>query len=118
MIDLRKHLKYKELGWEEIGEKFTRYALWRTRWFNVYLHELMAPKWDPKCHDHPWWFITVLLCGGYLEHSDGRKRRRLPGMILFRRASFSHRIITPYGKSWSLVITGKKSAKWGHHACE
>lgn len=39
---IRKHLQHKEIGWAEIGESFTRYALWRTRWFNIYLHQLTA----------------------------------------------------------------------------
>src|SRR5258708_709192 len=63
----RKYLRYKEIGWEEVGERFTRYALLKTRWGNVYLHQLYAPKWHPECHDHPWSFLTILLSRGYLE---------------------------------------------------
>ena len=58
---LRRRVPFKEIGWTEIGEKFTRYALWRTRWFNVYLHQLYAPNWHPQCHDHPWGFVAVLI---------------------------------------------------------
>jgi hypothetical protein len=115
---LRRTFKFKEIGWTEIGEKFTRYALWRTRWFNIYLHQLNAPNWHDNCHDHPWNFVAVLLWRGYLERAEGRNVRRRVGSLLYRRAEFSHNVITPYGTSWSLCITGKKSRDWGFQTCE
>lgn len=129
---LRRFLAHKEIGWQEVGEVFTRYALLKTRWFNVYLHQLYAPQWHPECHDHPWSFLTVLLWRGYLErtieklHCDDcgcprhkvRDVRRYPGMILWRPATFTHSVTTPYGTSWSLIITGPKSNAWGFRPCE
>src|ERR1700722_3982914 len=64
---LRKTFKFKEIGWYDIGEKFTRYQLIKTRWFNIYLHQLTAPNWHPECHDHPWGFVAILLRKGYYE---------------------------------------------------
>ena len=116
---LRRFLPHKEIGWQEIGEVFFRYNLIKTRWFNLYLHQLDAPNWHPAgCHDHPWWFVTILLRGGYLEKNGGELKRHGPGEILYRPASFSHDIITPYGRSWSLVLTGPKSHNWGFQQCE
>ena len=114
---LHRKFRYKEIGWKEYGEVFTRYALLKTPWFNLYLHQLDAPNWHPACHDHPWWFITLLLRHGYLERVGNKDLRRWPGMILYRAATFSHSVITPYGTSWSLVLTGPTIRKWGFKAC-
>lgn len=129
---IRRFLPFKEIGWQDIGEVFYRYQLLKTRWFNLYLHQLDAPAWHPVgCHDHPWWFITVLLKGGYLEKQSKTffrdaginmnvvtLKRRYPGMILYRGAKHAHDVITPYGRSWSLVLTGPKSRDWGFLSCE
>lgn len=119
---LRKIVPFKELGWEEIGEHFTRYQLLKTRWFNLYLHQLMAPEWNPRgCHDHPWWFVTLILKGGYLEEAPSATPSldfRRPGRILYRPANFSHDVITPEKTCWSLVLTGRKSRDWSFHSCQ
>ena len=114
---LRRRVPFKEIGWTEIGEKFTRYALWRTRWFNVYLHQLYAPNWHPQCHDHPWGFVAVLIRRGYLEETAHNLKRQRPGFILFRPATFTHNVITPYGTSWSVIFTTPKSRDWGFKPC-
>lgn len=115
---LRKYLQHKEIGWTAIGEEFTRYRIWSTKWFNIYLHQLNAPVWHPKCHDHPWSFVAILLWRGYLERVDNKHYRRYPGSILWRPATFLHNVITPYGTSWSLIITSPKNREWGFKPCE
>src|SRR5260370_40658584 len=105
---IRRSFTHKEIGWKEIGEKFTRYTLLKTPWFNVYLHQLSAPKWHSDCHDHPWSFVAILLWRGYLEMVGDKQFRRYPGMVLYRPAEFAHNVITPYGTSWSVIFTGPK----------
>lgn len=114
---LKRLLPYKEIGWKDIGETFYRYTLLKTPWFNVYLHELNAPKWHPECHDHPWNFITLLLWNGYDEQVGNMIWRRRAGAVLFRPAAFTHNVITPYGVSWSLVFTTAKKRAWSFHPC-
>lgn len=114
---LRRFIPFKEIGWTEIGEKFTRYQILKTRWFNIYLHQLDAPNWHPTCHDHPWNFITILLWNGYQEFSEGKFWRRRAGSILYRPANFAHNVITPYGTSWSLIFTTKKTRDWAFVDC-
>lgn len=115
---LRKTFKFKEIGWREIGEEFTRYQLVKTSKFNVYLHQLYCPNWHDKCHDHPWDFITLILWNGYLEQIDNRYFSRVPGQFLYREANFTHSVLTPSGVSWSLVITGPKCRDWQFKDCE
>jgi hypothetical protein len=116
---LLRYLPYKEIGWQDIGEVFYRYQLVKTRWFNIYLHQLDAPAWHPVgCHDHPWSFVAFLLKGGYLEYDGQKRTHRYPGQILYRPATWTHDVTTPYGRSWSLIITGPKSRDWGFKSCE
>jgi hypothetical protein len=115
---LRKFLPYKEIGWSEIGEEFTRYQLVKSRFFNIYLHRLIAPNWHPECHDHPWGFVTLLLWNGYRERIGTGEYRRWPGMVLYRPATFLHNVITPYGTAWSLIFTTPKQRDWGFRPCE
>jgi hypothetical protein len=117
-MNLRKYFEHKEIGWTEIGEQFTRYQIFKSRWINVYLHELWAPAWHPECHDHPWGFLAILLWRGYLERIGTKDYRRWPGSILVRSATFAHNVITPYGKSWSLILTGPRSRQWGFKPCD
>jgi hypothetical protein len=94
-----------------------RYTLLKSRWFAVYLHRFFRGDADQCLHDHPWWFISIVLCGGYWEAMpDGRHWRR-PGSILWRPARTAHRIDLEPGKrtTWSLVITGRKSRDWGFY---
>lgn len=113
---LRRLFKHEDIGWKPIGETFYRYDILKTKWFNLYLHELDAPNWHPHCHDHPWWFVTLLLWRGYIEETVRGTKRHYPGSILYRPAEFSHNVITK-GVSWSFVLTGPKSRTWMFGDC-
>lgn len=115
---LRRTFSHKEIGWAEIGEKFTRYQLLKTRWFNLYLHQLWAPEWHPKCHNHPWSFVALLLKGGYFEQVGNKVWWRMPGSILYRPAEFTHNVVTDNAVSWSLILTGPKKNDWGFKPCD
>jgi hypothetical protein len=75
---LKRFIPYKEIGWKDIGEEFTRFQIIKTPWFNLYLHRLYAPNWHPVCHDHPWTFIAILLKNGYLEQIGNKYYKRYP----------------------------------------
>ena len=106
----------RDIGWEEIGEEFTRWTILWTPWFAVYLHRLKAYTPHPNCHDHPWDFLAIILWGGYSEFHNGRWVRRDAGSILVRPARWSHNVITD-GVSWSIIVTGPKRRDWGFHTC-
>ncbi len=109
---LRKVFPHREIGWEDIGEKFTRFTLLYTPWFRLYLHKLEAPRAHLSCHDHPWNFIALLLSGGYWELQDHSWCWRRPGNILLRPARTRHNVVTN-GVSWSVILTGRKFRSWG-----
>lgn len=108
---LRRWFPFKEIGWEEIQEKFTRFQLLKTPWGNVYLHKLDAPIKHPHPHDHPWSFLAIILSGGYWECMNGKTRWQPPGRILWRPAETKHNVVTN-GTNWSIVITTRKKRDW------
>ena len=92
----------------------------RNRFFNVYLHQFCRSDDDRALHDHPWWNVSVLLLGRYVEHtiSDGGinvRTERKAGDWKFRRANAAHRIELIDGPCWTLFITGPRIREWGFH---
>lgn len=103
-----------------IGGKERPYMLrwWvipRNRFFNIYLHHFLRSDDDRALHDHPWWNLSVLLRGQYLEHTRDRIRLRRAGYIVLRRATCAHRIELIDGPVWTLFLTGPKIRSWGFH---
>jgi hypothetical protein len=92
----------------------------RNRFFNIYLHRFLRSDDDRALHDHPWWNISVLLDGRYVEHTidaGGVNRRveRRAGEWKFRPARAAHRIELVAGPCWTLFITGPRLREWGFH---
>lgn len=110
----------------------------RNRFFNVYLHEFLRSDDDRALHDHPWANLSILLRGGYFEHTiaaGGIHGRELlwSGSWRFRRSGrIAHRIelltVGDYVATqpenaqplpcWTLFITGPKYRSWGFHCPE
>ena len=116
---LRRFVKHEDIGWKELQEKFTRYLVWESRWFNIFIHQMYAPIAPPKCHDHPWSFVSFVLRAGYWESTDGVGFfYRKPGTILYRKAEHAHTVMTRDRRTaWSLVITGPARRKWQNKDC-
>ena len=90
----------------------------------VFLHRFMRSD-HHDLHDHPWPFVSVVLAGGYWEHTPadlanpaGPTKRRWygPGRVLVRPAEWRHRVELPPGReAWTVVIRGPKSRSWGFY---
>ena len=101
------------------------YVIPRNRWCNIYLHKFLRSDDDRALHDHPWWFVSLVLWGGYKEHhpcpicGDSIRHycfpyHRTAPSIAFRRAEDAHRVELIDNKPcWTLVITGPKVREWG-----
>ncbi len=112
----------------------------RNRFFNVYLHQFLRDDDDRALHDHPWLSCSVILDGGYVEHTIARggihRRQEMPvGTVRFMRARHAHRVEllremadadNEYGfvsvwptthviRAWTLFITGPRIRRWGFH---
>ena len=91
--------------------------------FGVYLHRMDAPDPSEDLHDHPWWFGSLVLWGGYTElradardpgHPQMRSRRLATWASLSRREC--HRITRLNRRHcWTLVFRGRKHPEWGFY---
>ena len=80
--------------------------------FNIYLHQILRPD-DDVLHDHPWWNLSILLRGGYVETTPRGAFTRRPGSVVFRFAKALHSLAPLGGGCWSLFITGPRFRTWG-----
>lgn len=92
----------------------------RNRFFNIYLHRFLRSDDDRALHDHPWWNVSVLLEGRYVEHTIAAgginvMTERCAGQWKVRRAAAAHRIELIDGPCWTLFITGPRLREWGFH---
>lgn len=104
-------------------------------WPNAYLHLFLRDDDDRALHDHPWHWCSILLFGGYIEHTIDaggihRRRRRAAPSIKFSGPKRAHRIellhrsvIHPDHDAgrvpcWTLFITGPRLRTWGFHCPE
>ncbi|MBB1061914.1 hypothetical protein [Marilutibacter spongiae] len=105
--------------------------------FNVYLHCFLRDDDDRALHDHPWPWCSILLSGGYIEHTIAaggihRRRERSAPSIKLSGPRRAHRIellkIRDFVASqpgndtpiscWTLFITGPRLRTWGFHCPE
>jgi hypothetical protein len=127
-FSLRASLRQWAKGWLSGGPHFTigpRYLLrWyvipRNPWLNVYLHQFLHDDEDRALHDHPWWFVSVMLKGAYVEVVQNTAINRYAPSIAFRRSTHAHRVVLPRDEfgpvpCWTLVITGRVTRDWGFH---
>ncbi len=116
------------------------YIIPRNPLLNVYLHKFLRDDDDRALHDHPWWFVSLILKGGYLEVTENPKLMmscrtslfdvRSPfwsRCLAYRPAEWRHRVALPHGQNaagdvdttaprvpcWTLIITGRRSRTWG-----
>ena len=110
----------------------------KNRWCNIYLHCFVRDDEDRALHDHPWFNISCLLIGHYVEvtgvyDGDGhvigyRRNMYSQGDLKFRWPGAAHRVelLKPVGHHrrtralrkrglpcWSLFITGPVVRRWG-----
>jgi len=109
---------------EEICGRYLHryYLLPKNRFLNVYLHRFQEADPGRDLHDHPWWSLSVVVKGRYVEqHSEagGEVRTRTLGGIrrlALRRPTTRHTItwVAP-GGCWTIFVTGPKRREWGFH---
>ena len=86
--------------------------------FNVYLHHIKRSDADLELHDHPWWNLSIILRGSYVEELPGKKYKYRPqGSWIFRGGKAAHRLHVFDGSpsTVTLFITGPKFRTWGFH---
>ena len=87
----------------------------KNRFLNMYLHRFNQPDASPHTHDHPWWSLTLVLKGWYVEEVRGGYEKQIrPLRLRFRSAKLAHRVaaVSPQG-CWTLFVMGRKKRDWG-----
>lgn len=109
------------------------------RLFGIYLHHIEDRDPGLDLHDHPWPFISIVLTGGYTEEwtpardaplrarlaedaerngvpsSRGTTRTWRRGSIHRMRLTDAHRIVSALPGTFTLVLRGRKSRRWGFY---
>lgn len=104
----------------------TRYILFKSSYFNMYIHKFLSSDEDRALHDHPWNSFGLILWGSYMEHvpldyEKWKKGDRTEKIIkrnflnfVYRPAETIHRIELIDNKPvWTLFITTGKWREWG-----
>jgi hypothetical protein len=106
-----------DIGRKGYPDYLTRWVLWGKRFgagHKVYLHRFHRGDVEIVLHDHPWPFWSLILVGGYWEHTPTGKRWYGPLRILKRPAEWAHRVELPAGaKCWTLIWTAERTRGWG-----
>lgn len=121
-------------GWLSGGPHFIIGDRYLLRWYviprnpilNVYLHQFLHDDEDRALHDHPWWFISIMLKGAYEElarYTDTSSfwTLRTAPSFAFRKAEHAHRVVLPKRHDgsvvpcWTLVVTGRVVRDWGFY---
>ena len=106
------------IRWQLIKDKIDTLSQSRDLRFNIYLHKIMLSD-EPVLHDHPWNYATLILKGGYYEHTPEGKFWRGPGHFRYRKSTDLHRLELAKDENgnelpcWSLSYMGKKVQEWG-----
>lgn len=106
-----------QIKWREVlGLPECPYLIrWRfeSRYGSMRVHHWLGPDDDRAHHDHPWWFLTVVLRGGYVDFSDEGHEHLRAGQVRFRPALHRHTVVPDAGGCWTVIFTGPKSRPWG-----
>ena len=108
------------IGGEENPYLSRWYLLPKNYYFNIMVHEYHRSDDDRANHDHPWWNLSFVLRGGFMEWSgpydEGGVFLRVQGDVVRRRPEAAHRIelfdkrpVAPV----TLFLTGPKVREWG-----
>lgn len=106
-----------------------RYYLCSTRWldenkwlkpfrflsFRLVMHHMHESD-DDGLHDHPWSWASLVLSGGYHEHTPEGVFWRPPGHLRFRSANAFHRLVLdPNTRKgvYTLFAMGPRRREWG-----
>lgn len=97
-----------------------RWRIVQTPWFAVYLHRIGTPDSRPTLHDHPWDFLALVLCGGYIERrldpvtmtvNEAHRVRWVNRM----RTHDAHAIVRLLRvPTWTLCLVGARRRTWGY----
>lgn len=91
---------------------FKRTVLGFRKW-SVRVHEWYADDDTRHMHDHPHWFWTFVVRGGYTDVSNDGKDRLKCGSMRFRPADYAHSVTEVVPGTITILVTGPSTRRWG-----
>lgn len=100
-----------------------RWVLPLPRGYSIRLHNWMHDDDPEATHDHPTWFVTFVLRGGYEDRREIESplgnmflcEEMQPGMIRFRPAEHRHNVIRVKPNTWTLCLFGRDKKRWSFY---
>ncbi len=88
---------------------------------NVRIHDILTGDVTPYLHNHPFWYVSIVLRGGYTERvlkpsGELEVVERAAGSVVYRTPRDYHRIDNVFGDCRTLFIAWDKSEpgqNWG-----
>lgn len=115
LIKIKRAIRYRKPD-ITVGQTYLKrwHLIPENSFLNVYYHELRASDLDRHLHDHPYFFSSFILEGGYLEHTEQGIVNRKVGHINLHNPWYVHRLVMKdrYGAN-TIFITAPKIRKWG-----
>jgi len=107
-----------------VGKDYLRrwWIIPRNSFFNVYYHEFRVSDDDRSLHDHPYFNLSFILKGSYMEHTPDGVFVRKAGDMKVRLPWTLHRLQLGFSLPndehhvWTLFITGPRIRAWGFQA--
>lgn len=81
--------------------------------FAIRLHHWFSSDDKRAFHDHAWWFLTIVLWGCYIDISPEGEDLLTTGSIRFRHSAHKHTVNVRRRGTWTLLVTGKPTRRWG-----
>jgi len=129
---LSKFLKCRVIRGEHGEPYLERYAIFRSKFFSIYLHHFVASDPDRGLHDHPFrWNASLILSGYYYEVvAAGRDTDKPVESYTVKRNTWDfltfdsyhrHRVVLLSSHRqpqdcWTLFMHGHRSKGWGFYA--
>jgi len=82
-------------------------------WFSIRIHHWISSDDARNFHDHPWWFITFVLWGGYTDVSPAGRARMNQFSCAYRPALHRHTVVVDPAGCWTILLCGPEIRDWG-----
>jgi hypothetical protein len=77
------------------------------------VHHWLSNDDDRAVHDHPWWFLTLVVKGGYTDSGPSGEDHLKAPVVRFRPAWHKHTVYPDAGGCWTILLTGRPLRTWG-----
>lgn len=88
--------------------------------WSIRLHNWLSDDDREAVHDHPTWFWTLVLRGGYRDHYRAKHQdgwnpahdQLTRGSLRFRAADHTHAVLGVLPHTWTLCLFGREDRRW------